>query len=382
MHIGKPVFAFSLLLGGMMLLSCGGEAKSLDSATQSEDILYVITNGTVTTYSVDAASLAVSAVEQPVTLIPVTASLIQFDPSPSDQFVYTVWLDGQNLQHLSVFQTDSSGVPQLPAIQVLNADFLSQFNMHPSGRFAYMLEVTNTQDEYSADIRLFHTQLDEGTLKEDPQIQGSYGPAYYWPAFLYGFSIDGTKLYDTSMIATDSIYREHPINRRTGTLGNDTEILSVDSGEEVVIGKLIIAQYQNDTSVNLSYTDILPDTPNPQAMIHCTVTMLRFCVTASNIQLDRSGHYLFFTDPATQAVHVAAIDLPGSKIVDTNNKMPMTSQTPGFAFSPDEKIVYALLAGDGSVHFYHFDEYTGSLSEGGAPLAVVAGSGICPAQHN
>jgi hypothetical protein len=60
--------------------------------------------------------------------------------------------------------------------------------------------------------------------------------------------------------------------------------------------------------------------------------------------------------------------------------MPMTSQTPGFAFSPDGSIVYALLASDGSVHFYHFDR-AGSLSQAGTPLALVPGSGICPTEH-
>jgi hypothetical protein len=382
MRIGKPAFVFALALGGTILLSCGDSTKSLDSDTPSEQILYVITNGSVTTYSVDASSLAATAVEEPVTLIPATASLIQFDPSPSDNFVYAVWSDGQNLQHLSVFQTDSSGVPRLPAIQVLNADYLSQFNMHPSGRFAYMLEVTSSNGEYSADIRLFRAQHGEGTLKEDPQVQGSYGPAPYWPALLYGFSMDGSKLYDTSMLATDSVYRERLIDRQTGTLGSDTEILSVDSGEEVVIGKLIVAQYQSNSSVSSGYTDVLPDVPNPPAMVHCTITMLSFCATATNVQLDRLGRYLFFTDPATQAVHVAAINLLHRKITDTKSMMPMTSQTPGFAFSPEEKIVYALAASDGSVHFYHFNQTTGALSEGGTPLAIPSGSGICTARHN
>jgi hypothetical protein len=382
MRIRRFALAFSLLLGGTILLSCGGGRNGFHSVTQSDQILYVISNGAITTYSIDRDSLAATAVEQSVTLIPVTASLVQFDPSPSDHFVYAVWSDGQNLQHLSVFPTDSSGVPQLPAIQVLNAASLSQFNMHPSSRFAYMLEVTSSNDGYLADIRLFHAQPDEGTLKEDPQVQGRYGPAYYWPAFLYGFSTNGSKLYDTSTITMGSVYRERPIDLKTGTLGDDTEILSVGSEEEVVLGKLIVAQYQSDNSKNLSYTDILPDAPNPQPMIHCTLAMLRFCATASNVQLDRSGHYLFFTDPATQAVHVAAINLSGRKITDTKSAMPMTSQTPGFAFSPDEKIVYALASSDGSVHFYHFDQNSGSLSEGGAPLAVAPGSGICPAQHH
>jgi hypothetical protein len=382
MRIGTPAFAFALLLSGTIWLSCGGETNVIQSATPRNQILYVISNGMVTTYAIDADSLAATAVEQPVTLIPAPASLLQFDPSPSDHFVYAVWSDGQNLQHLSVFQTDSSGVPQLPAIQVLNADSLSQFNMHPNGRFAYMLQVTSSNGGYLAAIRLFQAQPGEGTLKEDPQVQGSYGPAYYWPAFLYGFSMDGKKLYDTSLIATGSVYRERPINLRTGTLGNDTEILSVDGEENVVLGKLIVAQYQSDSSVNLSYTDILPNSPNPQAVIHCTVTMLRFCATATNVQLDRSGRYLFFTDPATQAVHVAAINLAGRKITDTHGKMPMTSQTPGFVFSPDETIVYALVGADSSVHFYHFNANSGSLSESGAPLAIAPGSGICPAQYH
>jgi DNA-binding beta-propeller fold protein YncE len=381
MRIGKLAFAFALLLSGTIFLSCAASPKPVDSVTPSSQVLYVITNGTVTTYSIDPDSLMATAVEQPVTLIPATALLMQFDPSPTDQFVYAVWSDGAKLQHLSVFRTDSSGVPQLPAIQVLNADFLSQFNMHPSGRFAYMLEVTRSKVGYLADIRLLHAQPHDGKLKEDPRVQGKYGPAYTWPALLYGFSTDGSKLYDTSLITSGSVFRERSIDRHTGTLGNDTEILSVRSGADVVIGKLIVAQYRSGSSASLSYTDILPDVPNPQPLVHCTVTMLSFCATATNVQLDHSGTHLFFTDPATQAVHVAAIDLAGGKITDTNNIMPMTSQTPGFAFSPDEKIVYALIKSDGSVHFYHFDQNSGSLTEGGAPLPVASGTGICPAHH-
>lgn len=381
-RIRKLVLAFSFLLPGTILLSCGGGTNSLQSTTPSSQIFYIVNNGTITTYSIDANSLVTTAVEQPVTLVPAGGLLVQFDPSPSDHYVYAVWSDGQSLQHLSVFQTDSSGVPQLPAIQVLNATSLSQFNMHPNGRFAYMLEVTSSNEGYFADIRLFHADPAEGTLKEDPQVQGRYGPAPYWPAFLYGFSNNGSKLYDTSTIATGSVYRERRIDMKTGTLGDDTPIFSAGGEDQVVIGKLIVAQYQSDLGVNPSYTDILPDTPNPQPLIHCAFAMLSFCATASDVQLDHSGRFLFLTDPATQAVHVAAISLSRQKIIDTGNKMPMTATTPGFTFSPNEKIVYALLASDSSVHFYHFNKDSGSLTEGGTPLPVVPGTGICPAQHD
>jgi hypothetical protein len=381
MYTSRLAFAFAFLLSGIVLLGCGGGTQT-SASTPSGDILYVVSNGTVTTYSIDPNSLAATAVEQPVSLVPTSASLLQFDPSPDDHFVYAVWVDGQNQQHLSVFQTDSSGVPQLPTIQVLDAVSLSQFNMHPSGRFAYMLEVTSANGLYQADIRLFRAQPGEGTLKEDPQPQGSYGPAYYWPAFLYGFSGDGSKLYDTSMNTTGSVYRQRPINLGTGTLGNDTQLLSTGNEAEVAIGKVIVDQYQSDFSASQSYLDIFPNTPNPpKAAIHCTIGMFSPCATATNVQLDISGQYLFLTDPATQAIHVAFIDMSGMKISDTGSSIPMTSQVPGFAFSPNGSIVYAMLASDSSVHFYHFDQSSGSLSEAGTPLALTPGAGICPASR-
>jgi 6-phosphogluconolactonase (cycloisomerase 2 family) len=381
MRFKQFTFAFSFLLEVGVLLSCGGANVPPRSTNPSGEILYILNNGTITTYSIDTNSLAATPLEQPVTLVPASVSLLQFDPSPDDHFVYAVWSDGQNQQHLSVFQTDSSGVPQVPAIQILNADSLSQFNMHPSGRFAYMLEVTSSNNQYQAEIRLFDVQHTKGTLKENPQVQGSYGPAPFWPAFLYGFSPDGSKLYDTSTLATGSLYRQRAINLNTGVLGGDRKLLSVSGETEVVIGNVIIDQYRSDTNTSQSYLDIFPNTLSPsQAVIHCTITTMTFCATATNVQLDSSGHYLFFTDPATQAVHVVAIDLSKKKISDTGSSMPMTSQTPGFAFSPDGSIVYALLASDGSVHFYHFDR-AGSLSQAGTPLALAPGSGICPAEH-
>jgi 6-phosphogluconolactonase (cycloisomerase 2 family) len=148
------------------------------------------------------------------------------------------------------------------------------------------------------------------------------------------------------------------------------------------MGRLIVDQYRSNSGANENSLNIFPNTPNPrQPIIHCTMAMLTFCATATNVQLDSSGQYLFLTDPATQAVHVASIDLSSGKVRDTGNAMPMTSQTPGFAFSPDGSIVYAMLADDRSVHFYRFDRASGSLSEGGTPLALASGSGICPAQH-
>jgi 6-phosphogluconolactonase (cycloisomerase 2 family) len=304
--------------------------------------------------------------------------MLQFDPSPHDHFVYAVWADGQSVQHLSVFATDPFGVPQLPAIQVFDADSLSQFNMHPNGQFAYMLQVTQNNNQYYAKIRLFQVQTHDGKLTENTQLQGTYGPAPFWPAQLYGFSPDGSKLYDMSPVPAGSVYRQRSINNN-GTLGADNQLIALNGNEDVAIGAVIAVQHQNSAS-SQAYLDVYPSVPNPKRAIHCTPGMLAYCATADNIQLDRSGKFLFLTDPATAAIHVVRMNLTTNRIVDTGTSMPMTSQTPGYVFNQTGNIVYAMQT-DGNIHFFHFDPASGSLTESGTPLPITQGSGICPAHY-
>jgi 6-phosphogluconolactonase (cycloisomerase 2 family) len=363
----------------LSVISCAGSPEHAASP-DGNALLYVVAGGNITSYSVDPNSLEATALDQPIALV--STAFLQFDPAPDDHYLYGVWSDAQNIQHLSVFQTDSSGVPQLPAIQELKAASLSQFNMHPSGRFAYMLQVTTTAPgAYEASIRLFAVSSKNGTLKESPYVQGRYGPAPYWPAFLYGFSANGSKLYDMSNLETGTVYRSRSINLATGGLGRDAVLLSVNGESTVAIGKVIIAQYKTAADPNQNYLDVFANVAQPGIpAIRCSAAMLRACATAAYVQLDRSSRFLFLTDPTTQSIHVAHIDLKAGKISATGSDLPITSQTPGIVFSPDGSIVYAM-AKDGLVHFYHFDQSSGSLSEGGTPLPIPAGAGICPAQY-
>jgi len=226
-----------------------------------------------------------------------------------------------------------------------------------------MLQVTRNNNQYYAKIRLFSVMPSGGKLKEYPQLRGGYGPSPFWPALLYGFSPDSTKLYDTSIVSTGSLYRERLINGKNGTLGADSQLISLNSNEEVAIGAVIAVQHQNASSPNQGYLDLFPNTPNPEWTIHCTMAMLAYCATATNIQRDRTGKFLFLTDPNRGAIHVASMKPSQRKIVDTGNSMPMTSQTPGFAFNQNGNIVSAMQT-DGNVHFFHFDASTGGLTEG------------------
>ena len=370
---------FLLVLGSSLLLSCGGP-NAPESAKPSTEILYVIGNGSVTTYSIDPSSLTANPAEQPVALTSPPASLLQFDPSPHDRFLYAVWSDAQSVQHLSVFGTDDSGVPQIPATQTLDADSLSQFNMHPGGKFAYMLQVSSSNNQYSAKIRLFKVQADDGSLKENPQLQGTYGPAPFWPAVLYGFSPDASKLYISSQTTSGSVYLQRPINTQNGTLAASNQLITLNGDEDVAMGAVIAVLHRNSQNPNQGYLDVYPNIPNAKRAIHCTASMLSFCGIASDIKLDHSGKFLFLTDPVSGGVHVARVNVTSHKLIDTGSSLPMTSQTPGFVFNHDGSIVYVMET-DGSVHFFHFDLASGSLTEDGTPLPLAQGSGICPARH-
>ncbi len=307
---------------------------------------------------------------------------MQFEPSPDDHFLYVLWSDAQGQEHLSVFETDSSGVPHLPAAQTLDVSSLYQFNIHRSRRFAYMMEVTNSNGLYTSKIRLFHVNSATGVLSEDPQIQGIYGPDNFWPASLYGLSADGSKLYLSLYGTQGAVYRERPVNLHTGRLGSDVGLYAPGRhwGEPVIGNKLMIDDYRPSSSSG--YLNVFPNVPSPRRpVIHCTSAMLSVCETATNVQLDPSGHYLFLTDPKTQLVHVSGINVAAHRVADTGGSIPFTAETPGFSFSPDGTLVYAILASDDSVHVYRFDPGSGALTAGGSPLPLPASGGICPAMR-
>ena len=378
----RLAFAIALLVSSYMLLSCQGTQSNSVGATDkpSSEVLYVIGNGVVSTYAVDT-NLAFTSVGQPVTLIE-TGSLVQFVPAPNGDFLYVLWSDARNQQHLSVYATDASGIPQTPAVQTVDAPSLYQINIHRSARFVYMMQVSASGSGYTSAVRLFYVNPADGKLSEDPKIQGRYGPFDAWPASLYGFSADGTKIYLSRQNSQDLFYEQRTLNTRTGTVGPDVVLYQPGGGglssDMLVIGpKVMVDEHRNPETPG--YIDVLPLVPRPRRhLFRCTASMLALCETATNVQIDPSGKYLFLTTPLTQQVHVARIELNAKKVEDTGNSIPMTAETPGFAFSPNGKLVYAELAIDSSIHVYSFDSDSGRLTDGGSPVPIAGTSGFCP----
>ena len=381
--------AFLPLLCGGILSSCGTSSQSASSSNPtpsvlSSQILYTVNNSTVSTYNVDVNALTFTPVEQPVNLIP-NSSLVQFVPAPHDDFLYLLWADSASQQHLSVFATDSSGVPQMPAVQTVDAPSLYQFNIHRSAHFAYMMQVDSSGNQYVSTLRLFQVNANDGKLREYPQAQGAYGPYSVWPASLYGFSADGTQIYISQQNSQGTFYDQRPLNAGNGTVGAGVVLYQLGNAaganDTLVIGAQVMIDEHAAPGMT-GYLDIFPLIPRPRHhLFRCTAAMLVPCATATNVQLSPVGKYLFLTDPSTQQIHVARIHLTAMNVRDTGNSIPMTAQTPGFAFSPDGALVYALLAGDSSLHVYSYDSSSGQLVGGSVPLPMVNSSGFAPASR-
>jgi hypothetical protein len=386
----RVLSSFLPLLCGSILTSCGTSNQSTSSSSPtpivpSSQILYAINNGSVSTYNVDVNALTFTPIEQPVNLIP-NGSLVQFVPAPHDNFLYVLWTDAGNRQHLSVFATDSSGVPVTPAVQTVDAPSLYQFNIHRSAHFAYMMQVDNSGNQYVSTLRLFQVNPTDGKLREYPQAQGTYGPYNVWPAALYGFSADGTKIYLNRQNSQGTFYDQRPLNTGNGTVGPGVVLYQFANttgagSDTLVIGTQVMIDEHRAPGMS-GYLDIFPLIPRPKHhLFRCTAPMLAACATATNVQLSPVGKYLFLTDPPTQQIHVARIHLTAMNVQDTGNSIPMTAQTPGFAFSPDGTLVYAILASDSSLHVYSFDSSTGQVVSGNAPLPMGNSSGFAPASR-
>jgi hypothetical protein len=375
------------LLSGFILLSCGkmnspSSTNSTPSGGASSQVLYVIDKGAVSTYAVDKNALTFTLLGQPVNLIP-TGSLLQFVPAPDDNFLYGLWSDSANQQHISVYGTDTSGIPQTPAVQTVDAPSLYQFNIHRSARFVYMMQVSAVGTGYISTVRLFYVNSADGKLHEDPTIQGSYGPYDVLPASLYGFSADGTKIYLSRQNSGGPFYDQRSLNTQSGTVGPDVVLFQPADGwinsDMLVIGTQVMVD-EHRAAGSTGYIDVLPLVPRPRHhLFRCSAAMLPACETATNVQIDPSGQYLFLTDPQTQRVQVTRIRLKAKKVEDTGNALPMTAETPGFAFSPDGTLVYAVLASDSSVHVYSFNPTSGQLTGGETPLPIGGSYGFCPA---
>jgi hypothetical protein len=285
----------------------GGYAQTAamdPSSTPAVDVLYVQQNANILTYDVNPQTAEAMEVGQPLVLNTSTGN-IAVVPAPRDHFLNVLWVDGMNREHLWVYATDASVVPQSQPVQKLEVSSVLQFQADPNGKFDYALgHWTNWNGAYVESIRLFAVDSSTGKLTESPHVQASYGPNYYFTAGLFGFNAAGSKLYNTWNVDFDgeasSAYYARTVDPTTGTLGRNVEFFRWDdwlSSDQVLLtNNLIIDLSRPFGAPQPQSINIYPLVNNPKTpLILCNTAMLAGCGTTSGIVVDATGQYLFLS---------------------------------------------------------------------------------------
>ena len=310
------------------------------------------------------------------TALATTANQLQF--TDNNRFLYTVGNDPATGVNVAVYSMDSSGVPQLAAVQTTSFAAGTGFLVHPSRNFAYEMK-PGPSDYLSIQSTLYLQPVDPSTGKfgNNPQQLDTFGPAYTSES-LKRFSHDGTSLFDQidgsgPHGSGEIAFRKSTVDPATGkmTLGNIFWLYSyyggIDVSTSTSLGDHLVAfarigGYPDDVSmIDISpVTDTAVGSNSPAVLVHCTAQMIAACATTTNVQLDPTEQFVFATEQNTSKVHVFRIDLANQKLVDTRALLPSGP----FAFSSDGSLVYAATNGGTDIQVYRFDHTSGALTPG------------------
>jgi hypothetical protein len=352
------------------------------------DILYAAENTDLLTYTVAPSTLQATKVGEPLTLAgaPVFNLVV---PSPNDHFIYVSTSNTQTFQvTLSVYATDSSGVPQTPAIQTIGPESIYEFAIDPNDKFAYMLQyATNSQDEYFYQMRLFTIDAATGRLTESPQAQVNFPPSSYCGPTFQGFYPNGSQLnyayvcdYPDSFSAT---YFYSDVNSQTGELGPAVQIFKFNdndggtSADEVLLSPRTLNNLHTvNSQTSIRIYPLEADADNP--VINCTSTMLPACSQAGQFWQDIAGQYLVLaTNPNFEIVKV---ELQQKQIVDTGSSV---SGQP--YFSLDDLMIYGVdyqPGNNSTVQIYGFNPSNGAVTIGEQLTFPATLWNVFPAQRN
>ena len=372
-------FSLALSFCLSLLLNQPGALAADHAPSSALQVVYLQDDTTLTTYNVDPQTLNATQVGQPFNL-PMT-SFNGLAPSLDGKFLYIFGLDSGQNQHLWVFATDASGVPQSPAVQQLDANGMSNFELDPVAGFAYALVGTaNSQNQTLYDIRRFTVDSATGKLSS-PAIVTKYPLNGSCPTgvlgaspSLNGFSPSGDKFYDNWFCVTlnDSslvTYFERTINPQTAALGKEVEVYNwknhtqgydtVSFTNNQIIDFSIPNPYGQGTN-SLSIYPVVPNGTRP--LLHCTASMLEACGDSLGEIVHPSGKYIFFT--ITYYIdQIAKVDLAANQLVYTGHAIPYQVAK----FSADGTIVYALdvLSSSYNVEIYGFNPATADVTYAG-----------------
>jgi hypothetical protein len=351
---------------------------ALAQNTSPVQVLYALSGKSIITYNVDPQTLNASKVGSPLTVYNATPGYSALYPSPNDHFIYFFSPDSHNNEHLWVFATDASGVPQAPATQVMTVNGLwdiPQFDPHAN--FAYMVFKSANDVNYNATYSLRRYAVDPATGRlSQPVVEAQYvlpddpSGAYCWLS-LMGFNPAATIFYDAAVCGNHDTeggtYYERTLNSQTGALGPDVQIYSWSAGNggyeniQFIHNLMFDFVVPNSYQQGIDWLNIDPIKPNTTPSIHCTATMLEACGNATGVA-HPSGKYVFM-QISPDTTQIERVELGQHKIVDTGNYFPYQLGR----FSPDGSLLYGYrYQSPGYIlQIYGFNQSTSAVTQGG-----------------
>ncbi len=361
------------------------------SPSSGVEVLYILSGSTLVTYDVDRTTGAPTEEGSGVTIDSVNNTVLL--PSANDHFLYVTGNDAQGVEWLWVYATDSTGVPQLPAVQALNltdGSFVTyDFVINPNGTLAYAAETAYTSQYFTlVKIVKFTIDTNTGMVTKAPKPVASYGPngpclltasaSYY----IYGFNPKGNVMYDywdcNYPFGNDSAnYYKRTVNQSTGAISQEKQIFSWADGNQgadvVNITPTALIYFSIPSFGAMSSVNVY--SLNGTQLFSCTASMLEACGYGVWNATDPTGKFdlIMLSQGVTE---ITRIELGAKKIVDTNFFVPGNF----LGFAPDDALVYTQnIESDWLYPIYVFDPATGALTYMGGEITNYNGGTLIPA---
>ncbi len=365
------------------MVFCASSLFAQTLAGNSIEVVYNQYGSIVQTYDIDRQTGFPTQQGQGVTL-DFTSGPATIVPDRNDHFLYVTAFDN-NQQYLWVYATDSTGVPQLPAVQALTllGNSFSPLSIDPDGTVAYATRITqNTQNQQVfASIYSFRIDPTTGKVNEGAKVatypaNGPCASGANFPSFsVIGFNPNGTQMYDSWYCpyfnGYQGFYYSRPVNQKTGALGSETQIAYWSNGETsstnlVNITPSSILYFDVPTQNSYGQSELGVSSLSGTPLFNCTATMLEACGYATWETPDPSGRYVFFQVSPDNTL-IAKIELAQQKVVETGNYVN------GFVvgFSPDDVLVYTQnqqVLNPSTYSIYVFDPATGGVTYTGGQI--------------
>jgi hypothetical protein len=377
------LFVCFVLLYLSTLTSAQDTASAVaQSSNTPVQVIYLAEGTTIVTYNVDPQTL------NPTQVASLTVPNAVLNPdvnpwliaAPNDHFIYYIGYVSQSQQRLWVFATDSTGSPQLPAVQGIDVKNLNGLQVDPKANFVYAaFEGVNTDNSYTTPWYLRRYAVDPASGKlSHAQLEATYalGNGAEGTAFcglsLLGFKTSGTSLYDEvecSAHGTIATYNERTVNLTNGALGDDVEVYTWQNGNsggfesiQFVANRLFDFVVPFDYAQGYDSVNIYPVVPSSSTpLLTCTAAMLEAC--GSSVGLAHpSGKYVFMAI-ASDLTQIDKVELSQKKIVDSSNYVPYRVTQ----FSPGGTLVYGIASvySTYQLMIYGFNVATSEVTPGG-----------------